>query len=303
MQDREEHLVHARIDEEETRVAAGPHGGRGQAAVAVALLEEAQEGGADLPRRRAGGTVAAGAAAPAPWHLQQRPPPQPGGRSHGAARRMAAPGRPEGAVRGGGGTDTTERGGTAGKRRAVVPAVLRRTRGLQSQLGLGRAPARPGPSRPLRAPPRRRDRSRRSRRAGAMAVRGVPCLAWCLRRVGASGDWLLLEAGTQVSRTGLRPLGVGGRAGTALGAQFGGVSWFLTALPRRKKHRLVPLKEQPPFVAVRSGRRGGRHSAPVTPQGVEDGARRWSGLGQAFACLYLYILMSYLDRVIRVTVT
>nr|XP_041571239.1 E3 ubiquitin-protein ligase RNF8 isoform X2 [Taeniopygia guttata] len=32
-----------------------------------------------------------------------------------------------------------------------------------------------------------------------MAVRGVPCLAWCLRRVGASGDWLLLEAGTQVT--------------------------------------------------------------------------------------------------------
>ncbi|NWH32838.1 RNF8 ligase, partial [Chloropsis hardwickii] len=36
-------------------------------------------------------------------------------------------------------------------------------------------------------------------RAGAMAVRGVPCLAWCLRRVGASCDWLLLEAGTQVT--------------------------------------------------------------------------------------------------------
>ncbi|NXP39625.1 RNF8 ligase, partial [Leiothrix lutea] len=34
---------------------------------------------------------------------------------------------------------------------------------------------------------------------GAMAVRGVPCLAWCLRRVGASCDWLLLEAGTQVT--------------------------------------------------------------------------------------------------------
>ncbi|NXA76881.1 RNF8 ligase, partial [Thryothorus ludovicianus] len=34
---------------------------------------------------------------------------------------------------------------------------------------------------------------------GAMAVRGAPCLAWCLRRVGASCDWLLLEAGTQVT--------------------------------------------------------------------------------------------------------
>ncbi|NWU27988.1 RNF8 ligase, partial [Dyaphorophyia castanea] len=34
---------------------------------------------------------------------------------------------------------------------------------------------------------------------GAMAVCGVPRLAWCLRRVGASCDWLLLEAGTQVT--------------------------------------------------------------------------------------------------------
>ncbi|XP_071432696.1 E3 ubiquitin-protein ligase RNF8 isoform X2 [Pithys albifrons albifrons] len=32
-----------------------------------------------------------------------------------------------------------------------------------------------------------------------MAVRGVPRLVWCLRRVGASCDWLLLEAGTQVT--------------------------------------------------------------------------------------------------------
>ncbi|KAM6083015.1 E3 ubiquitin-protein ligase RNF8 isoform 1-T1 [Chlamydotis macqueenii] len=32
-----------------------------------------------------------------------------------------------------------------------------------------------------------------------MAVRGASHLAWCLRRVGASGDWLLLEAGTQVT--------------------------------------------------------------------------------------------------------
>lgn len=39
-------LVHARVDEEEAGVAAGPHGGGGQAAVAVPLLEEAQEGGA-----------------------------------------------------------------------------------------------------------------------------------------------------------------------------------------------------------------------------------------------------------------
>ncbi|XP_057271348.1 E3 ubiquitin-protein ligase RNF8 isoform X2 [Pezoporus wallicus] len=32
-----------------------------------------------------------------------------------------------------------------------------------------------------------------------MATRGPSRLAWCLRRVGASGDWLLLEAGTQVT--------------------------------------------------------------------------------------------------------
>ncbi|XP_068795635.1 E3 ubiquitin-protein ligase RNF8 isoform X2 [Struthio camelus] len=32
-----------------------------------------------------------------------------------------------------------------------------------------------------------------------MAARGASGLAWCLRRVGASGDWLLLEAGTEVS--------------------------------------------------------------------------------------------------------
>ncbi|KAF1593889.1 E3 ubiquitin-protein ligase RNF8, partial [Eudyptes moseleyi] len=36
-------------------------------------------------------------------------------------------------------------------------------------------------------------------RADAMAARGASRLAWCLRRVGASGDWLLLEAGTQVT--------------------------------------------------------------------------------------------------------
>ncbi|NXM23050.1 RNF8 ligase, partial [Ploceus nigricollis] len=35
--------------------------------------------------------------------------------------------------------------------------------------------------------------------AAGAAAPGVPCLAWCLRRVGASGDWLLLEAGTQVT--------------------------------------------------------------------------------------------------------
>ncbi|XP_074945256.1 E3 ubiquitin-protein ligase RNF8 isoform X2 [Phalacrocorax aristotelis] len=32
-----------------------------------------------------------------------------------------------------------------------------------------------------------------------MAMRGASRLAWCLRRVGASGGWLLLEAGTQVT--------------------------------------------------------------------------------------------------------
>ncbi|NXI45157.1 RNF8 ligase, partial [Galbula dea] len=34
---------------------------------------------------------------------------------------------------------------------------------------------------------------------GVMAACGASRLAWCLRRVGASGDWLLLEAGTQVT--------------------------------------------------------------------------------------------------------
>lgn len=93
-----EHLVHARIDEEETRVAAGPHGGRGQAAVAVALLEELKEGGANLPRRRAAGTPAAGAAAPR--HSQQQPPPQRAGRRHGGPGQRAARRLPEGAGRG-----------------------------------------------------------------------------------------------------------------------------------------------------------------------------------------------------------
>ncbi|XP_051471792.1 E3 ubiquitin-protein ligase RNF8 isoform X2 [Apus apus] len=32
-----------------------------------------------------------------------------------------------------------------------------------------------------------------------MAARGAPGLAWCLRRVGVGGEWLLLEAGTQVT--------------------------------------------------------------------------------------------------------
>ncbi|XP_064270653.1 E3 ubiquitin-protein ligase RNF8 isoform X2 [Passer domesticus] len=111
---------------------------------------------------------------------------------------MAAPGRPEGAVRGGGGP----RRSAAGRWESAAPPSPRRTRGLRSQPGLGRErPSRPIPSCPLRARPRprRSDRCRRPRRAGAMAARGVPCLAWCLRRVGASGDWLLLEAGTQVT--------------------------------------------------------------------------------------------------------
>lgn len=144
MRERGEHLVHARVDEEEARVAAGPHGGRGQAAVAVALLEEAQEGGADLPRRRAGGPAAAGAAAPAPRHRQQQPPPQPGGRSHGAPRRMAAPGRPEGAVRGGGGRSAA---GQCESVAASSPQGLRRTHELWPRPGLrrGRLP-RPGPA-------------------------------------------------------------------------------------------------------------------------------------------------------------
>lgn len=97
---RGKHLVHARVDKEEARVAAGPDGGRGQAAVAVALLKEAEEGGADLPRRRAAGSPAAGAAAPEPRHRQQQqPPPQPASCRHGGRGRKAAPRFPEGAGR------------------------------------------------------------------------------------------------------------------------------------------------------------------------------------------------------------
>lgn len=96
---RVKHLVHARVDEEEARVAAGPHRGGGQAAVAVALLEEAEEGGADLPRRRtaAAAPPSVGAAAPAPRHGQQQLPPQPAGRPrrHGGRGRKAARWLPE----------------------------------------------------------------------------------------------------------------------------------------------------------------------------------------------------------------
>uniref|UniRef100_A0A8C3MXQ1 E3 ubiquitin-protein ligase CHFR n=2 Tax=Geospiza parvula TaxID=87175 RepID=A0A8C3MXQ1_GEOPR len=110
---------------------------------------------------------------------------------------MAAPASPEGAVRGEGGTRRSAAGlraSTAGRWESAAPPVPRRTRGSRSQPGLGRgshpAPSRPAPS-PASAVP--------AAIAAAMAVRGVPCQAWCLRRVGASGDWLLLEAGTQVT--------------------------------------------------------------------------------------------------------
>ncbi|KAM6083582.1 LOW QUALITY PROTEIN: E3 ubiquitin-protein ligase RNF8 [Theristicus caerulescens] len=77
-------------------------------------------------------------------------------------------------------------------------------RGLPSRSGsISRAAGRcaaAAPSPASRERLRRSDCSRLSRRADAMAAaRGASRLAWCLRRVGASGDWLLLEAGTQVT--------------------------------------------------------------------------------------------------------
>lgn len=61
-----------------------------------------------------------------------------------------------------------------------------------------------------------------------MATRGASRLDWCLRRVGASGDWLLLEAGTQVSRAGTGPAGSGPRQGRVAGRAGGrgiGAAW------------------------------------------------------------------------------
>jgi len=120
-----EHLIHARVDEEQARVAAGPHRGRGQAAVAVALLEEAEEGSADLPRRRAAGTPAAGAALPSPRHRQQHPPPHPPGRRHHGRGQKAARRLPGGAGRkaAAGGADgiAEDRRGAWLRRRATLP--------------------------------------------------------------------------------------------------------------------------------------------------------------------------------------
>lgn len=260
MRERGEHLVHARVDEEEARVAAGPHGGRGQAAVAVALLEEAKEGGADLPRRRAGGTAAAGAAGPAARHGQQQPAPQPGGRGHGAPRRMAAAGARKGRCE-----------------REAVPrdggrAPRHRPRGPAAHTGSGRGPPRPVPA------------------AIAMAVRGVPCLAWCLRRVGASCDWLLLEAGTQVS----------GRVGTALGAHSRGSRCFLQPFPGGRSTASSRLRRSRPS-SQRSPER-----APLSAGNARGRGGRAQALESPWPILRLFMSLnsiSYLNRVVCVTVT
>lgn len=145
-----------------------------------------------------------------------------------------------------------------------------------------RRPSRPAPSHPAPfSPPPQRSLppvAAGGRHGGARGA--VPGLVPPPSR----GQWRLAPAGGRhAGERRWAPAPRSGWAGTALGAQFGGVSWFLTALPRRGKRRLVPLKEQPPFGAVWSGRR----STPVTPEGGEGGPRRWSRLGQAFACLYL----------------
>lgn len=115
--------------------------------MAVLLLKEAEEGGADPPRGRAGGT-AAGAAGPGPPHRKQREAQRTGrrhvGRGRKSVQRLPAEARDD---------------GTAEERREPNP---------------------------LRAD-------------GGMAACGASRPAWCLRRVGVGGGWLLLEAGTQVS--------------------------------------------------------------------------------------------------------
>lgn len=85
--------------------------------------------------------------------------------------------------------------------------------------------------------------------------------------------------------------------GRALGPQFEALSLFLTALPRREKRRLVPLREQPPFGALRRGRPparpprpSGPRSAPATAQGAEGGPRRWSL--RLFLSLSSYVVFS-----------
>lgn len=76
-----------------------------------------------------------------------------------------------------------------------------------------------------------------------MATRGASRLDWCLRRVGASGDWLLLEAGTQVSRAGTGPAGSGPRQGGAggrgFGAAWGGASVSGAAWPEPRRGLLL----------------------------------------------------------------
>lgn len=219
---------------------------------------------------------------------------------------MAAPGR--GGAKGR--RDTEESGGTAGKHRGTVGEKQQRHRscgccGARAAPVTDRArsgvafPSRPVPSRPLRAPsPPQRSLppgAAGGRHGGARgAVLGlVPPPGWGQLRLAPAGGG---HAGEPRRAPGPRS----GRVGTALGAQFvcvcvWGSRCFLQRFPGGKKHSLVRLKEQPPFVAVRRsrpsarlasppGRPGGRRCAPVPPEGPP---RRWNRLDRAFACLYL----------------
>lgn len=84
-----------------------------------------------------------------------------------------------------------------------------------------------------------------------MATRGASRLDWCLRRVGASGDWLLLEAGTQVSRAAPgrapRPRAPAGRGGWAAEA----------SVPPGVGRALAAPLGRSPVAACRSAQWGG----------------------------------------------
>ncbi|OXB65406.1 hypothetical protein ASZ78_005033 [Callipepla squamata] len=112
----------------------------------VLLLEEAEEGGADLPCGRAGGP-AAGTARPRPENREKREAER-ADRRHVGRGRKSARRLPE----------ETGADGTAEERWELTRCG-----------------------------------------AGGMAARGASRPVWCLRRVGAGGGWLLLEAGTQVT--------------------------------------------------------------------------------------------------------
>lgn len=167
------------------------------------------------------------------------------------------------------------------ERRGIVPAG---PAAHARALATARAPS--GAAAPAR--PCRSDSSRRWRRAGAMAVPGVPCLAWCLRRVGASCDWLLLEAGTQVSHAGLRPLGAGGWAGLS-GRSLRRSRCFLQRFPGGRSaasSRLGSSRRSGPFgrAALPPGLLA--RAGPVQPRQRPRAPRAGPGAG-AFAYFYL----------------